>query len=290
MSDNPFKQAAGDSPSPLEGSGKTANLTLRLATAVVGLPILALMVYLGGWPFAFAATAIAFLAATEFVHGWLMPTMPIPAALAYAPTYGVTALAVGGVHADPKFGWLGIAFGLLFAGLGYAPTSLFGPRKPWKVYSWCVAYIGVLLSALVLLRDGGDGRSWVFLALLATFATDTGAYAVGRLIGRHKMAPKISPKKTWEGAVGGYIAGAGACIGLSQWFDLGVTVSTILPLALTLPIFAQVGDLLESWFKRRMEVKDASGLLPGHGGFLDRLDSVLFVAPLVYLFVRLRIA
>ncbi|HET7738150.1 MAG TPA: phosphatidate cytidylyltransferase, partial [Tepidiformaceae bacterium] len=150
-------------------------------------------------------------------------------------------------------------------------------------------YIGVLLSTLVLLRDGEDGRSWVFLAILATFAVDTGAYAVGRAIGRHKLAPKISPAKTWEGAVGGYIAGAAAVFGLNALLGLDVATAAILPLALLLPPAAMAGDLLESWMKRRMGVKDASGLLPGHGGFLDRLDSILLVTPLVYGFVHLRV-
>ena len=162
-------------------------------------------------------------------------------------------------------------------------------RKPFRVLSWCLLYCGALPATLVLTRDVDAGREWVYLGLLSTFAVDTGAYTTGKVIGRHRMAPRISPGKTWEGAVGGYVAGAGACLALNRVLDTGVSTATLLPLAMALPLAAQAGDLFESWMKRRMGVKDASGLLPGHGGFLDRLDSVLFVMPLVYLFLRLRV-
>ncbi|MCK9520166.1 MAG: phosphatidate cytidylyltransferase, partial [Dehalococcoidia bacterium] len=116
-----------------------------------------------------------------------------------------------------------------------------------------------------------------------------GAYATGRLIGRHKLAPRISPKKTWEGAIGGYVAGVAAAFALNALLDTGVEWMTFSHFALAMPIAAIIGDLVESWMKRRMGVKDASGLLPGHGGFLDRLDSVLFVFPLLYVFLQVRV-
>jgi phosphatidate cytidylyltransferase len=142
---------------------------------------------------------------------------------------------------------------------------------------------------VVLTRDADGGREWVFLGILSTFSVDTGAYTVGRLTGRHLMAPRISPKKTWEGAAGGYVIGTLACFGLNALLDTGVSATTIAPFAVAMPLAAQLGDLFESWMKRRMGVKDASGFLPGHGGFLDRMDSVLFVMPLLYTFLRLRV-
>lgn len=148
---------------------------------------------------------------------------------------------------------------------------------------------GLLLATFVFVRDTEDGRSWFFLGILATFAVDTGAYATGRLIGRHKLAPRISPAKTWEGAVGGTLAGVAAVVSLNSLFVTGVSTGTVLSLAIAVPPAAILGDLVESWMKRRMGVKDASGLLPGHGGFLDRLDSLLFVFPVVYLFLELRV-
>ena len=203
--------------------------------------------------------------------------------------FAASALMVGGAQADPGFIYVGLAFAAVFAAIGYTPTNLFGPRKPWRVQCWCILYVGLLLSTLVLLRNVEDGRSWVFIALLTTFAIDTGAYATGKLIGRHKLAPAISPGKTWEGAAGGYFAGVGAFVALNQLFDTGVSLATLAPVFVFLPIAAMIGDLFESWMKRRMGVKDASGLLPGHGGFLDRLDSILFIVPLLYVFLELRV-
>lgn len=258
-------------------------------TAAVGLPLVAVVAWIGEWPFALVLAAIALLASAEFVHGWLIPSVPIRQVIGQGPTFAIPAVIVAGVHADVRFLWVGIGFAAVFAVLGYTPTNAFGPRKPFRVYCWLTLYLGLLLSALVLVRDAENGREWFFLGLLATFAVDTGAYTVGRAIGRHKMAPRISPKKTWEGAVGGYVAGTATVFALNALLDTGVGTGTIWHLAVALPPAAIIGDLIASWMKRRMGVKDASGLLPGHGGFMDRLDSVLVVFPVLYLFLQLRV-
>lgn len=258
-------------------------------TAGVGLPLVAAVAWLGEWPFALVLAGIALLASAEFVHGWLIPSMPIRQVIGQGPTFVIPAVLVAGVHVDTRFLWMGAGFAVLFGILGYTPTNAFGPRKPFRVYCWLVVYLGLMLSTLMLVRDVDGGRKWFFLGLLSTFAVDTGAYAVGRAIGRHKMAPKISPKKTWEGAAGGAIAGCVAVFALNALFDTGVGVGTIWHLAVAVPPAAILGDLLESWMKRRMGVKDASGLLPGHGGFMDRLDSVVAVFPVLYLFLQLRV-
>ncbi|MBA4181601.1 MAG: hypothetical protein C0506_13505 [Anaerolinea sp.] len=262
---------------------------MRLMTAAVGLPILVAVTWIGGWPFALVAAAVALLASAEFVHGWLIPSMPIRQVLPQAPMFAAAGMMVAGAQADERFVWVGGAFALLFAALGYTRTNAFGPRKPYRVHAWCLVYVGLLMSAFVLLRNEAQGRDWFLLGVLATFAVDTGAYAVGRLIGRHKMAPRISPKKTWEGAAGGLVAGFAAVTLLNSALDTGVSTATMLPFAILAPLLAIVGDLVESGMKRRMGVKDASGLLPGHGGFLDRLDSLLFVLPALYVFLQLRV-
>jgi phosphatidate cytidylyltransferase len=203
--------------------------------------------------------------------------------------FAAPGVMAAGTHADERFVWAGLILGGLAAATGYAPTNAFGPRKPWRVLSWAMVYVGLLVSAFVLLRDAEGGRDWFLLGVLATFSVDTGAYAVGRAIGRHKMAPGISPGKTWEGAAGGYVAGAAAFLGLNALLGTGESALTMLPFALAMPVLAQAGDLFESWMKRRMGVKDSSGLLPGHGGFLDRLDSLAFVLPALYVFLRLAV-
>lgn len=258
-------------------------------TAAIGLPVLLAVVWLGEWPFALVAALVAVLASAEFVHGWLIPSMPIRNVIPQGPTFAASGMMVAGAHVDEKFIVVGVAFIVLFGLMGYTRTNAFGPRKPYRIYAWCLLYIGLLMSTFVLLRNEDNGRDWFLLGVLTTFAVDTGAYAVGRLIGRHKMAPKISPKKTWEGAGGGYVAGIAAVLLLNALFDTGVSTATMLPFALLAPPLAMVGDLVESGMKRRMGVKDASGLLPGHGGFLDRLDSLLFVLPALYVFLHIAV-
>ena len=268
---------------------RLSNLQVRVLTAAVGIPVLLALIYIGGWPFAVVAGIIAFLAALEFFHGWLLPTMPISAALAQAPAFVVIAAIVAGAHADGRLVVAAVVLAAMLAAAGYSGLNVFGPRKPYRVLSWSLLYIGVLFSCIVLLRGVEGGRDWVYLGILATFAVDTGAYAVGRTIGKHKLAPRISPGKTREGAVGGYIAGVAAVLVLNELFETGVAAVTMLPFALVMPVLAQAGDLFESWMKRRMGIKDSSGLVPGHGGFLDRVDSLLFVIPALYLFLQLRV-
>lgn len=264
-----------------------SNLQLRLASAVIGIPAVVVLILAGGWPLAIAAGVVALLAAAEFVHGFLMPSRPLSAVWGLAPGFAAAGIMVAGSYQSPQFIYVGAALAVAMGIAGFSRSNLFGPRKPLRVMAGALLYIGVLLSALVLLRNETDGRDWVLLAILATFAVDTGAYAVGRTIGRHKMAPRISPAKTWEGAAGGYLAGFGAVFGLVALFGLDVSTGKLLPLAVLLPPAAIVGDLFESWLKRRMGIKDASGFIPGHGGFMDRLDSILFVVPLVWVFVVL---
>jgi len=155
---------------------------------------------------------------------------------------------------------------------------------------WTIAgilYIGWLLSHWVALRGLDDGRNWVFFALFITFASDTTAFLVGRVIGSHYLARHISPGKTWEGA----IAGAGAAIAASLVFimptpfTLHLSYAQAMPLALLVSIFGQLGDLTASLLKRNTGVKDSGNLIPGHGGILDRLDSIVFAGLVVYYYV-----
>lgn len=269
-------------------ASEAGTLRRRLLTAAVGLPLLLVLVWVGGWPFAVACGIVAILASAEFVHGWLLPTRPVYEAFRLLPGFVITGAMVAGSRVSWQFLVAGLVLAAMFAAVGLSRTSAFGPRKPFRVLAACILYIGLLGSTVVLVREHEEGRAWVALGFLATFTTDTGAYAVGRLFGRHRLAPRISPKKTWEGAIGGYVAGFVAVLVLNRWFDTGVPWQTALHLAVPLPLAAILGDLLESWMKRRMGVKDASRFLPGHGGFLDRLDSLIVTFPLLYVFLLVR--
>jgi len=134
--------------------------------------------------------------------------------------------------------------------------------------------------ALLIQPEGGWIRVFIFLAALS--GNDTGALLVGMLIGRHKLAPRISPKKTWEGAIGGILIGTGAAAGVSYWLmkDEDWRIGVVVGAAVT--IAAIFGDLVESAIKRDLGIKDMGNVLPGHGGILDRMDSALLAGPVAY--------
>ena len=163
-------------------------------------------------------------------------------------------------------------------------------RKEDAIDSWVwtlagIVYIGWLMSHLVALRGLADGRDWVFFALLVTFASDSTAYFVGRAWGRNPLAPDISPRKTVEGAFGGVAGAIVAGLFLAWVLNLPISYVAALILAIVVSIFGQIGDLFESLFKRNTSIKDSGRSVPGHGGFLDRLDSVVFAVVVVYYYV-----
>jgi len=167
---------------------------------------------------------------------------------------------------------------------------LFHPQRKGAFTGWAwtiagILYIGWLLSYLVALRGVEGGREWVLFALFTTFGYDTAAFFVGRALGKHKLAPNISPGKTWEGAVAGVLGAIIVSLILTSLLNLPLGYGWAVVLGLLISLFGQLGDLVESLFKRHMVVKDSSHLIPGHGGFLDRIDSVVFTTIVVYYFV-----
>ena len=155
----------------------------------------------------------------------------------------------------------------------------------YNSWVWTVAgvlYVGWMLGHLVALRGLDYGRDWVLFALFVTFASDTAAYFIGSAFGKHPLAPTISPRKTWEGAVGGIVGAIGFGMLLVLVLDLPINYIQAIPLTIAVSIFGQMGDLLESLFKRNVGVKDSGNTMPGHGGFLDRMDSVIFAGAFVY--------
>ena len=147
-------------------------------------------------------------------------------------------------------------------------------------------YLPFLLGHLIWLRFLPQGEWWVLWFLLVIFAGDTGAFYAGRTFGKTKLYAAVSPGKTWAGVVGGLAASLAVGVLFGKWLLEGMGVPTLVVLALVLAVVGLLGDLFESMLKRQMQVKDASNLLPGHGGMLDRLDSILFTAPVV-VYVRL---
>jgi phosphatidate cytidylyltransferase len=253
-----------------------------LTAAVILPPVLVAIFYLSGWSFLIFALVVVEVAAVEFAMlasrlagrrgAWAIPILVPAAVLLLLPEVFRNLLPVGGSM---------LALGFL-ASAGSATVALF-LRLSLKetVYTTGLVCFGVLyfatpIAALVQLRAMDV---WlVILVAVIVWAGDTAAYYVGTAWGTHKLASVVSPNKTWEGAIASFVAGVGAAAVWSA-LRLGEVDPRLLFVAVGTSIAAQVGDLVESTFKRRLGVKDSSALLPGHGGMLDRLDSLLFAFP-----------
>ena len=176
---------------------------------------------------------------------------------------------------------------LLAATVGLVEASILRRAGAVAIVEAVVVMLG--LAALFYLRILGDRGAahaaaaglpvWLVLAIGATWAADVGAYLVGSRLGRRRILPRISPGKTWEGTLGGFAAAALAVLGIAALFGLGRPEAAVAAVAIGPVAFA--GDVLESYLKRRAGVKDSGTLLPGHGGMLDRIDSLVAVAPFV---------
>ena len=151
-------------------------------------------------------------------------------------------------------------------------------------------YCGILICFIYLIFhfNADNGRYFIFLLLLGTFLGDTGAYAFGRLFGKRKLYPKLSPGKTWAGAFGGFAMTFFSVIAIKFLFMPSISLLDTFLLSFLLSISCQIGDLAESFVKRGFNVKDSGNIIPGHGGMLDRIDALMFGAPVVFLFSFLR--
>ena len=160
-------------------------------------------------------------------------------------------------------------------GFSYVSNTIFG-----------ILYVSLLMSYMGIIRNSGDnGRELIFFVLLVTWIGDTTAYYGGKGFGKHKLAPLISPKKTVEGAIIGLMGSIVGAIIAKLWFlDIGISNAVIA--GILIGVSGQFGDLSESIIKRNLQVKDSGGIIPGHGGILDRVDSLLFSAPVFYYYYR----
>jgi len=248
----------------------------RVLVVVVGLPAVLGLVWLGGWWLCVLAGVVGLLALHEF-YAMTRPLRPIVIAGYLGLGLTLVAAQTGGYVwvAGSLFGTVGLAFLLK----GFAETRQSATVSVGGTVLG-VTWIGLGLVALMALRAlPVHGRLAAFTVLIAVWAGDTLAYLVGHWVGRHKLAPKISPGKTWEGFVGGTVATIFvAFVALYKDRDEFLSVGQALLLGLALAAAAPLGDLFESLVKRDMGVKDSGRLLAGHGGILDRIDAQLFAS------------
>jgi phosphatidate cytidylyltransferase len=248
--------------------------------AVAGLPLVFGLVWLGGW-WLFGLLAAAALVALHELYSVTRPLRPLVAAGYAGALLALVGARTGGIE------WMLAGFLATFV-LAFALNSVAETRAPSTVAIAVTvlgsAWIGLGLGHLLLLRAIPEhARLACFTVLLAIFADSTFSYFGGRLLGRHKLAPVLSPGKTWEGFVVGFAAAVVVTF-LALYEDKHdfLAVWQAIVLGIVLGIAEVVGDLFESAVKRDMEVKDTGRLLAGHGGVLDRIDSLLFALPAAY--------
>lgn len=262
----------------ISGRGGARNLAWRAGSAVVLAPLALLCAYVGGWIF----LLLCLMAAGGILWEWtrLVSRGSDPRVLAPGLATLLAAMVLVGIN-QPGAGVAAIALGAAIAGAVVVATPPPSAGRSFPI--WAVGgvfYAGAAFIGPALLRQNGAGKIG-FTALLFLFATvwinDIFSYFIGRAIGGPLLWPRLSPRKTWSGAVGGLAGGvvAGTLVAYANGFNRLAVLAVI---AVMLSILAQAGDLLESAVKRRFGAKDSSGLIPGHGGLMDRLDGFLVAA------------
>ena len=270
-------------------------LKQRVVCAIVGVPLLVLVTWFGHLWFGLFVAAVVLAGTLEFYQVTISPSVLTQGNLINRSLiYFGLLLSVLVAMAPLIFHCTVVNFLpaiMTFAALISLVWVLFqSPREgAFHKWAWLVAgvvYVGWMLSYWMNLRIMEGGRDWVYLALFTAFANDTGAFFIGRKWGRRRLAPSISPGKTWEGASGGLLSAVLVAVVVAVILNtisvLPVEYWQVILMGCLISVFAQLGDLVESMLKRNAGVKNTGKLLPGHGGILDRFDSLIFVGPVVY--------
>ena len=265
-----------------------SSLPSRVASAAIALPILIAAVWAGGYWFS------AFVAIAAGVAGWEISAVAgiRNRALVATTVSGSVALIAAGHYISTQTAVAGLVAPIALLAALAGLMTLQWLRSPGNDFMRAVlviaaiAYAGGLLYHAPLLRNHETGMEWVLFLLAVTFASDTGAYFVGKAFGKRPLAPTISPSKTWEGAAGGTLAALLAGFIAYLFMSTQAPVWHVVVLAGIAGVAGQVGDLAESRLKRVFDAKDSGWVVPGHGGILDRLDSIVFSLPVVYYAVR----
>lgn len=259
-------------------------LRYRLFSALAILPLVVASVWFGGLWFVALVAAVTAAGSLELYR-----------LTAWGQRYGTLGLVLALVLVilTPNFPrWLSILMPWVFlpSFILLAVGKISQHRPTLARWAWAVTgalLLGGWLGLWTALRQEPLGREWVFLGLGTIFACDTAAYFVGRAWGRHRLAPTVSPRKTQEGAMAGFLGAIAAAFLIATLLfpQMPLNPAQTALLGGLIGIFAQLGDLAESWLKRRFQVKDSGNLIPGHGGMLDRLDSIVFTGIVLYYYV-----
>ena len=273
---------------PMSIETKLSNPVTRVLSAAAALAIVLPTLAFGGTLGVYAITAVVLVWAQHEYAGMAFPQARRAAAALLALMGALTVAAVQ----TQRFTLLAAA--LLLQLMGSAWWVLFRPREDvsgmhneWSRLALGLVYVPLPLGFFPLLLElpDGHGWGWVLLTMAATWGGDTGAFFAGRAFGRTPLFPLVSPKKTWEGLVGGLAMSTALCVGFKYAFFPWVSVVDCVVLGVFINLAGVTGDLVESMLKRDAGIKDSGMFLPGHGGMLDRIDSILFTLPLTWIYV-----
>jgi phosphatidate cytidylyltransferase len=281
-------------------------MTVRILVGLIGIPLMLAAVVAGEWFFNLVIIGISTFALWEFYH--LCESKHAAANRSVGLVWSIafqTAIAVAISRGHVwSASWLLIGAALVMLGTLITFAAELWRNLPNALLNTAMTIIGILyvtvsLSALMLLRAIPEsllgttsnvlpqGATLVIVAFVGVWVCDSVAYFSGLAFGRHKLFPRVSPKKSWEGAIGGFLGSVVAVWALTQWLVPDFPLPHALGAGILIGIVGQIGDLAESLLKRDAELKDSSRLIPGHGGFLDRFDSMLFVAPVLLIYILL---
>jgi len=266
----------------------------RVLVALFGIPIIVFLVLKGGWAFVLLVLIINLLSQHEFYKLTELKQM-LP--LKILGLIGTILLTISVYKFGADQPWIIIALVMaifyavllveLFRNNGSATLNI-------SATAWGIFYPGFFFSFHILLRELPNslnlpynmGGKWILFMLITIWICDTAAYFVGSTLGRHKLYQRVSPHKTVEGAIAGFVFALLTAYVFHLIYIKDLSLTHCLIIGAIVGVMSQIGDLVESVFKRDAGVKDTSGILPGHGGFLDRFDAPLFVAPLMYFYLR----
>jgi phosphatidate cytidylyltransferase len=254
----------------------------RIVSGLLLAPLL-VIVYIGGWPLLIGSALIGILCIREFFNGFRKIGVEPSKTAGYISI--IVLYAIISLNLPDRYYMLWIFISVLICLL-----YLFKPNNRQLSDAMAtltgIVYVVFFSAHIVLIDKVLTSDHLVWLVVLSAFGTDTMAYFTGMMVGKHKLCPTISPKKTIEGAIGGILGSILLCGLFGYFFTDGLFVHCLIIGGLG-SIAAQLGDLTASIFKRKMGIKDYGNLIPGHGGVLDRFDSILFSAPLVYYYIIL---
>ena len=269
-----------------------SNLLTRVLIAFIFGPLILYIAYLGKLPFLLLIEIFIILGLWEFLYiakikNFLVPKWII---LPLGVCMGISTYLWG--EQTLIFFLLGILYLTAFVFILKGRTE--GTTSDLSLSLFSLFYVAGLFSYLILMRDlpnkfGTEykvGGVWIIYLLLCIWSCDTFAYFIGMPLGKHKLSPAVSPKKTWEGFFGGILGAIIAAYFSYYVFFKSAGIKHLLIIAVFVGLVGQIGDLAESLFKRDAKVKDISNIIPGHGGILDRFDSLLFVSPVVYYYLK----